>query len=60
MHFCRPENGGLYKIVQPFLRDHVFLCIPISIPKETALKESATSQILFIVKVMIQNLSENY
>lgn len=26
--FCAPENGGLHKIVQPFLRGHVFLCIP--------------------------------
>ena len=32
--FCAPENGGLYKIVQPFLRGHVFLCIPISIPQK--------------------------
>ena len=32
--FCAPENGRLYKIVQPFLRSHVFLCIPISIPQK--------------------------
>ena len=25
-----PKNGGLYKILQLFLRGHVFLCIPIS------------------------------
>ena len=28
--FCAPENGGLHKILQPFLRGHVFLRIPIS------------------------------
>ena len=32
--FCAPENGGLHKIVQPFLTSHVFLCIPISIPQK--------------------------
>ena len=32
--FCAPENGGLHKIVQPFLRGHVFLCIPISVPQK--------------------------
>ena len=51
--FCAPENGGLHKIVQPFLRGHVFLCISISVPqKETTLKELKTSQILFIIKMM--------
>ena len=60
--FVHMKKGWLHKIVQPFLRGHVFLCIRISIPKEIALKESATSQIilLFILKVMIQNPSENY
>ena len=30
--FCAPENKGLHKILQPFLRGHVhvFLCSPIS------------------------------
>ena len=28
--FYAPENGGLHKILQPFLRGHVFLCNPIS------------------------------
>ena len=28
--FCAPENRGLHKIVQPYLRGHVFLCLPIS------------------------------
>ena len=37
IHFCAPENGGAALngctiIVQPFLRGHVFLRIPISIP----------------------------
>ena len=32
--FCAPENRGLHKIVQPFLRGHVFLCIPISVPQK--------------------------
>ena len=32
--FCAPENGGLHKIVQPFLRGHVFLCLPISVPQK--------------------------
>ena len=32
--FCAPENGGLHKIVPPFLRGHVFLCIPISVPRK--------------------------
>lgn len=60
--FVHMKKGWLHKIVQPFLRGYVFLGIPISIPKEIALKESATSQIilLFILKVMIQNPSENY
>ena len=34
IHFCAPKTGGLRKILQPFLRGHVFLCIPISfLPK---------------------------
>ena len=32
--FCALENGGLHKIVQPFLRGHVFLCISISFPQK--------------------------
>ena len=32
--FCAPENRGVHKIVQPFLRGHVFLCIPISVPQK--------------------------
>ena len=28
--FSAPKNGGLHNILQPFLRGHVFLCIPIS------------------------------
>lgn len=34
--FCVPENGGLHKIVQPFLRGHdVFqFCVPISVPQK--------------------------
>ena len=30
--FCAPENGGLPKNVQPFLRGHLFLSIPVSVP----------------------------
>ena len=29
--FCAIENEGLHKILQSFLKDHVFFCIPISI-----------------------------
>ena len=51
IHFCAPENGELHKIVQPFLRGHVFLCILISVPqKETTLTELKTSQILLLSK----------
>ena len=32
--FCAPENRGLHKIVQPYLRGHVFLCLPISFPQK--------------------------
>ena len=34
--FCVPENGGLHKIVQPFLRGYdVFqFCVPISVPQK--------------------------
>jgi len=34
--FCVPENGGLHKIVQPFLRGHdVFqFCVSISVPQK--------------------------
>ena len=39
--FCAPENGVLHKIVQAFLRGHVFFYIPISVPQpeKTILKE---------------------
>ena len=50
--FSAPKNGGLHNILQPFLRGHVFLFIPISsYKKETTLKES-TSPILFIIKII--------
>ena len=29
--FCAIENEGLHKILQSFLKGHVFFCIPISI-----------------------------
>ena len=29
--FCAIEYEGLHKILQPFLKGHVFFCIPISI-----------------------------
>ena len=29
--FCAIENEGLHKILQSFLKGHVFCCIPISI-----------------------------
>ena len=32
--FCAPENRGLHKILQPFLRGHVVLCIPISVAQK--------------------------
>ena len=32
--FCAPENKGLHKILQPFLRGHVVLCIPISVAQK--------------------------
>ena len=31
MPFCAIENEGLHKILQSFLKGHVFFCIPISI-----------------------------
>ena len=55
--FCAPEgDGGLHKIVQPFLRGHVFLCIPISVPQKrnNILKESTTSQILSLLRILEQ------
>ena len=42
--FCAPENGGLHKIVQPFLRGHVFLCIPISVPQKRNNTEGINSK----------------
>ena len=29
--FCAIENEGLHKILQPFLKGHIFCCIAISI-----------------------------
>ena len=55
--FCAPESDrGLHKIVQPFLRGHVFLCIPISVPQKrnNILKESTTSQILSLLRILEQ------
>ena len=32
--FCAPENRGLHRIEQPYLRGHVFLCLSISFPQK--------------------------
>ena len=32
--FVHLKMGGLHKIVQPFLKGHAFLCIPISVPQK--------------------------
>ena len=32
--FCAPENRGLHKVVQPYLRGDVGLCLPISFPQK--------------------------
>ena len=41
--FCAPENVGLHKIVQPFLRGHVFCAFLFPFhKKETTLKESTS------------------
>ena len=42
--FCAPEKGGLHKIVRPFLRGHVFLCIPISVPQKRKNTEGINSK----------------
>ena len=42
--FCAPENGGLHNIMQPFLRGHVFLCIPISVPQKRNNTEGINSK----------------
>lgn len=53
--FCAPENGGLHKIVQPFSEGPSIFVHPNFLhKKETTLKESTTSQTLFIIKMMIQ------
>lgn len=47
--FCVPENGGLHKIVQPFLRGHdVFrFCVPISVPQKRNNTEGIKKQVKF-------------
>ena len=50
--FCAPKNGGLHKIRRPFVRGHVFLCIPISFLQMRNNTEKQTCQILFIIKMM--------
>ena len=53
--FCPIENEGLHKILQSFLKGHVFFCIPISIlQKETKMEESITRQI-FLLFFFYQN-----
>ena len=52
--FCAPENGGLHNIMQPFLGGAMYFCA-FQFPfhkKETILKESTASQILFVIKMM--------
>ena len=49
--FYAPKTEGLLKILQPFVRGHVFLCIPISFLQKKTLKESKC-QILFIFKMI--------
>ena len=47
--FCVPENKGLDKIVQPFLRGHdVFqFCVPISVPQKRNNTEGIKKQVKF-------------
>ena len=50
--FYAIENEGLYKILQPFLKGHVFCCIAISILQKITKEESIICQILFFIKMM--------
>ena len=51
--FCAIENEGLHKILQPFLKGHVFCCIAISILQNETKEESIIRQILFFfIKMM--------
>ena len=38
--FCAIENEGLHKILQPFLKGHLFCCIAISILQKETKEES--------------------
>ena len=51
IHFCAPKTGGLHKILRPFLRGHVFLCIPISFLQ----KRNNTEGINVSINVYYQN-----
>ena len=52
--FCAPENRGLHKIVQPYLRGHVFLCLPISFPQKRNNTEGINN--LFPAKAVLEML----
>ena len=42
--FVHLKMGGLHEIVQPFLRGHVFLCFPISVPQKRNNTEGISSK----------------
>ena len=52
--FCAPENRGLHKIVQPYLRGHVFLCLPIPFPQKRNNTEGINN--LFPAKAVLEML----
>ena len=53
--FCT-QNGGLHNIRQPFLRGHVFLCIPISfLQKRNNTEEINKSNIVYYQNYSITN-----
>lgn len=58
MPFCASENRGLHKICNPFLRGHIFLYIPIFVPKKRNNTEGINYKsiaILFtIIKMMVK------
>ena len=59
--FCAIENEGLHKILQPFLKGHVFFCISISIlQKRNKGGISNTSNIVFFFKMMTYQTNQSF
>lgn len=52
--FCVPENGGLHKIVQPFLGGHDVFCLPFSVPQKRNNTEGIKASKILFIKMMIQ------